>query len=384
MIFSVPQNRNLKNFKIKKIIMKKSIFSITVYILVLYLIISLISCNKENPITPPPPPVTVDTSDQYIWTDVGFGEMLKAYAADTNRIYLFYLFNTYVADGYTYKRVYFANPQFIARNAMNSPDGSTYFLGFNYRNLWAYPAIEKLQNGIFTETYEASSDTNNSGFGSMVFEDDNNAWLTIGIGCSSFYHFSSGNFKEYKLDTNLLNIYVFKQNNIIYLFGNSILSNDPSSMTLNSYKYQNNDFELLSIDTMPEQGYLKSMLIFQTSNNDLILNGTNVLKYFNGRNWLILIPQPFSIIWEIGGYNKDSLIVLAEPIGEYLRIHTWNGKFWNDEDSANAIIRRRVIHFDNTAGPLNIKMLYDKVFIPVTDNQNSGVLIGQKKKKLKK
>jgi hypothetical protein len=217
----------------------------------------------------------------------------------------------------------------------------------------------------------------------MTFEDENNAWLTMGSGLSSFYRFSSGIFKEYKLDTNLINIYIFKQNNIIYLFGNKILGNDPSGMTLNSYIYLNNNFELLSIDTMREQAYLNSMLIFQTSNNDLILNGNNVLKYFNGRNWSILIPQPFTIIWEIGGYNKDSLIVLAEPIGEYLRIQTWNGKFWNDEDSANGIIRGNVIHFDNSFGPLNIKMLYDKVFIPLTDNQNSRVLIGQKKKNKK-
>jgi hypothetical protein len=362
--------------------MKKTIFPVPLLIVCLYLLLTLISCNKENPVEPPPP-VTVDSSDQYLWTDIGFGDMIRAYAADTNRIYLFYLFNTYVADGYAYNRVYFANPQFIAEDAMNSPDGSTYFLGFNYRNPRLYPAIEKLQNGIFTETYEASADTNNSGFQSMTFEDENNAWLTIGNGCSSFYHFSSGIFKEYKLDTNLLNIYIFKQNNIIYLFGNKILWNYPSSFTLNSYIYQNNDFELLSIDTMPEQAYLKPMLIFQTSNNDLILNGKNVLKYFNGRNWIILIPQPFDIIWEIGGYSKDSLIVLAKPFLEYTSVYTWNGKFWNGEDSANGIIRRNVIHFDNSGGPLNIKMLYNKVFIPVTDNQNSRVLIGQKKKKIK-
>jgi hypothetical protein len=365
--------------------MKKPIFSVAVYIVILYLAVSLISCNKENPVVPPPPPVTVDSSDQYIWTDIGNGPMFQAYAADTNRIYFFYSgYITYVADGLIFKRVYFKNPQFKAKNAMNSPDGSTYFFGFNYRNLWPYPAIEKMQNGIFTETYEASADTNKAGFMSMTFEDENNAWLTMGYGSSSFYHFSSGIFKEYKLDTNFININIFKQNNIVYLFGNNKLSNDPYSMTLNSYIYQNNYFELLSIDTMREQAYLHSMLIFQTSNNDLILNGTNVLKYFNGINWNILIPQPFSIIWEIGGYNKDSLIVLAQPGTQQVSVQTWNGKFWNGEDSANLIIRRRAINFDNSAGPLNIKMLYDKVFIPVTDDQNSGVLIGQKKKIFKK
>jgi hypothetical protein len=134
---------------------------------------------------------------------------------------------------------------------------------------------------------------------------------------------------------------------------------------------------------MFEQAYLNLMLIFQTNNNDLILNGKNVLKYFNGRNWIILIPQPFDIIFEIGGYNKDSLIVLARPFTEYTSVHTWNGKFWNGEDSANEIIKRHTIHFEGW-GNLNIKMLYDKVFIPVTDNQTSCVLIGQKKKKLKK
>lgn len=365
-------------------IMKKSIFSVPVYLIGIFLIISLFSCNKENPVTPPPP-VTVDSSDQYLWTDVGFGDMLQAYVADTSRIYLFYFGHiTYVTDGHIYKKVYFVNPQFIAVNAMNSPDGSTYFFGFNYRNLWSYPAIEKLQNGIFTETYEASYDTNNSGFGSMTFEDENNAWLTMGSGCSSFYHFSSGNFKEYKLDTNLKNIKIFKQNNIVYLFGTKKLSNDPYSMTLNSSIYQNNNFELLSIDTMREQAYLNSMLIFQTSNNDLILNGKNVLKYFNGINWTVLIPQPFDIVWEIGGYSKDSLIVLAQPFSQHLSVHTWNGKFWNGEDSANGIIRSHTIQFNNSRGPLNIKMLYDKVFIPVTDDQNSCVLIGQKKKELKK
>ena len=110
--------------------MKKSIFAFLFFGILLYLSISLSSCDKENPVTPPP--VTVDTSDQYSWrlSDVG-PELIQSYVADTNRIYLFFGGqNVFVYSGSyhdTLHRVNFANPQFYAVNAINSPSGDTYF-----------------------------------------------------------------------------------------------------------------------------------------------------------------------------------------------------------------------------------------------------------------
>jgi hypothetical protein len=370
----------------------KYIFAVPFLAILLYLIISSSSCNDDNPVIPPPPPVTEDTTDQYSWRLSGVGpELHQSYVADTNRIYLFYGGqNVFVYSGGSYgdtlHPVIFANSQFFAVNALNSPSGNTCFLGGNLKNNRFYPAIEKMQNGIFTETYEASSDTSNSAFMAMTFEDENNAWLTMGSGCNSFYHFSSGSFKEYKIDTNFIGISIFNLNNIIYLFGSRKINSNPNNydIAFSSYIFRDNNFELLSTDTMINQGGFLSTLINKTTDNNLILSGPNDLKYFNGTRWKHLAPNPFingEVVWELCGYSKDSLLTLGSfPKG--FAVGKWNGINWKAENSTYYLLRH--VQFVMYGPNLNSRILRDKVYFMIPNRFNSTILIGQKKNKLKK
>jgi len=325
----------------------KSVYVVPIYIVCFYLFVALISCNKENPITPPPPPVTEDTADQYSWQICNIGpELLQSYVADTNRIYLFFGGqNVFVFSGGSFDTLHiinFANPQFGSGNAVNSPSGNTYFLGYNYKNNRLYPALEKMQNEIFTETYEASSDTNNTSFTSITFEDENNAWLTLYRTHSSFYHFNSGGFKEYKIDTNLTGISIFNLNNNIYVFGGRKTDSNPNNydIAFSSYILRGNNFELLSTDTMINQGGFLSTVINKTTDNNLILSCENDLKYFNGTRWIHLAPnQNNNIAWQLCGYSKDSLLIVGGFYPKGLAVVKWNGINWKAENSTYDILR---------------------------------------------
>ncbi|HEY5125626.1 MAG TPA: hypothetical protein VIK14_18010, partial [Ignavibacteria bacterium] len=68
----------------------KSIFSVVIFIVSFYLLITLISCNKENPVEPPPPSPSILDSNYLDWSfdtidiSIKYGMCI----ADTNKIFI--------------------------------------------------------------------------------------------------------------------------------------------------------------------------------------------------------------------------------------------------------------------------------------------------------
>jgi hypothetical protein len=362
--------------------MKKSNFSFPVYLVSLYLILSLFSCNKENPIEPPPP-IPQDTADEYEWRAVeeGAGLWGEIFVSDTSHIYLFYDNGTcYRYDGANiFEPVNFGDPYFSVYRAGSIDNQNIYFAGFTYFSTSYSPiTIKKMKNGNVIQTWISSEDSASDGFGYIVTGEDD-VWYGKEIS-SCVYHLNSNTFTKYDLDSGLQYNYLWKDKfNDVFAFGNLYINN--GKCIFHTYKFNGSRFEILSKDTL--QDPFNIFCIYPCGNDLLKRSDGWGLSYFTGNNWIPFMNYPGIGIYKLGGNSKDTLINFAleyYPSTRGFSSYIWKGENWKREKKLAGLIPSG--GYEGIM-QVTIKIYRDNVYFPADFGNYKYLIIGKKIKNKK-
>ncbi len=361
----------------------KSILSVPILIVCLYLLITLISCNKENPVVPPPPPVTIDTNDYYEWRFITPATIAHLFVQDTSHIYIFFPNGScYRYDGANiWEPVNFNDPLFNVFKANTFDYKNIYFLGYTYNSSNYYPVtIKKYNNGNVIKSWISVMDSTGDSMNSVVTGEDD-IWYGK-VNKPYIYHLLSNSFTRYELDSGVVYNYVWKDKfNKIYTFGVKYYSTPPNlSYIMYSYKFNGNGFEKISKDTM-----VYTYDLFPCSSDLLIRTFDWGLSYFTGNNWSSIMNYPSFQLYKVGGWSKDSLISFGfestPPSLVGFSPYFWNGKNWIRDKRLTPILPSVGYggDFDQT-----IQIYEDHIYFTANfGNINNYLIIGKKNKNKK-
>jgi hypothetical protein len=343
----------------------------------------LYSCNKENPIAPPPP-ISQDTADEYEWRAVEEDAGLNGeiFVSDTSHIYLFYDDGTcYRYDGANiFEPVNFNDPRFSVWEANSNDNKNIYFAGFSYfSSNYAPVTIKKMLNGNIIKTWISSNDSTPDRFGYIVTGDDD---IWYGKAYKPYiYHLNSNNFTKYDLDSGLQYNYLWKDKfNNVYAFGYMYYGNPFTGITLYSYKFNGSRFDRISKDTL-----LSTLAMFPCG-SDLLTKSYDwdILLYFTGTNWLPYINNPGIGIYKLGGNSKDTLINFAReyyPSTRGFSSYIWKGEQWKREKKLAELLP--IYGTYQNDWQIIIAIYGDHVYFPADFGINYKYLIIGKKNKNK-
>lgn len=361
----------------------KSIFSVPVYIIFLYLVSSIFSCNKENPIEPPPP-VPQDTSDEYEWRVITTATINEIFVLDTSNIYLFFTNGTvrkYDGASTYFQLINFNDPYFSVWSANSIDNQNIYFAGFTYFTTnYAPVTIKKMNNENVTHTWISMKDSSADFFGYIVTGEDDIWYGKAYKPC--IYHLNSNNFTKYDLDSGLQYNYLYKDKfNNVFAFGNLYINESKS--ILYSYKYNGSSFEILNKDTL--QNPFNIFCIFPCGSDLLMRSYEGGILFFTGTNWISFMNYPGFGIYKLGGNSKDTLISFAyehtPPLVVGFSSYIWNGEKWKREKKLAGLIPS-----GGYEGIMQTKIsIYrDHIYFPADfGNINNYLIIGKKNQKQK-
>lgn len=356
--------------------MKKSIFAVAIYIVGVYLIISLFSCNKENPIVPPPPEQP-DTASRFLWNPIYVGgPIYRIYVADTNNVYmeagqgrcLHY-------NGHSFNYLNLQDPQFNLVSVSGYDNNNIFFVGtWIPENNVVIQKLKKYTNGVFTSYI---LDTSTSVMSYLKVTGYNQAFISTDR--NYVYYFDNGTIKKYYLeaDTTVRNPFLFsdKNNNLIVIaFKYNYLNSEIHVLKFNGY-----GFDLIRNDCFNSADpNCFSDFIFQCGNDIIMskLEANNELYYFDGNNWQFHSAFDSTNIraYKICGWSKDSLVAMCYQRNQ---IYTYNGKKWRYENGTPQNLHRPV---GSTEVGGEVRNSY--VFIPYWDfiTYDSYLIIGRPNK----
>ena len=319
--------------------MKKSIFSITVYILVLYLIISLISCNKENPITPPPPPPSGYQFDsaRYEWRcdTIIWNLFYPPFVADTSNLFYRDMYGRFIHfDGIIYH--YFI-PTNINPLSLGGFDKNNVYIGGNLRIGNSNDYILKIQKWTgsgFKEmpTVDTSHNTYNS-VGNIYCRNLNEIWL--GTAKGSLYKYDGiESYQKYLIDTNyefdfLTNFYETINN--FYVFGYRF-SNPYTIDTLKIFLYENDKWDVVYQKKIIDQ--TEEIFNYQVISGHLYALHRDGLFEFTGTDFSkVLNIDAFICAYGLQGLSLNEFGVEGHDPTFYSNhnFYHWNGTKWSLE-----------------------------------------------------
>jgi hypothetical protein len=314
---------------------KKPIFSVALYIVILYLVVSLISCNKENPIVPPPPEQP-DTASRFLWsrTDkIIYSPVSNLYVADSVNIYIEADGSCVYYDGINYKFLDFHDLYYYNNKVYGFDKNNIFFAGSRtvYKGYPKdYPVLKKLNNGVL-KSYDL--DTSETSISDILVTGPNEVWVAA-RSVSKIYYFNNDIIKSYRLNNsdsvNLGKIYKDKLGNLyVFVFKRYSFGIDG---TMYTYKFNGSEFELLRTDCYSyiTIGCLTNYMY--RCGDDIIMWNINggIIYYFNGNKWTFLCNTlPYVVPFRFGGWSKDSLIFMYN---QWPRIYLFNGKKWRKEN----------------------------------------------------
>jgi hypothetical protein len=306
---------------------KKSIFSVPVYIVILYLVVSLISCDKENPIVPPPPsnPLVIDSNffDWHIDTARGTlgGLQFGMYIADTNRIFISGTIYGIFFDNGTLRKIKYLD---------NDPNFKAYCVnGTNVNNVYFGGAADdgtqksklKIWNGNYIKDIDLPDDSS-ARILSIEVISDNDIWMSTDH--NVIYHYNTLPVTSYKLETGLKSGMIQKDN-----YGNLFayyIKNLPEMNNLfYIFKYENNNW----IQIYKDSTFPGSELTIGRSfvNNQCIRKGLTGYYYFTGNNWQKFLNLGGLIYGHAcGGKSFDNILLNGFEEGVGLGVFYYDGK----------------------------------------------------------
>ena len=289
----------------------KFIISFPVYFICLYLIISIFSCNKENPITPPPVASILD-SNYLDWSfDTTYvNPSSNMFIADTDKIFI---------PGVPY--LVYINNSSIRYISYNDNDfGGGCITGTGINNIYVGGISISLSrsklkrwNGSGFEDIAIPVDTGYLKDIEAISEND--IWMTTSK--SIIYHYSNHSITTYRPDSTLSNIRLFKDNfNNLFAIFNKISYGDY--LYYNISKFENNSWVQILIDSANRNAGIGYFIGF--SENKILRNNVSSIDYFNGTNWEIYINLNDNIRPFIagGGSTENILFQADENDNDYI------------------------------------------------------------------
>jgi hypothetical protein len=311
--FLIPKinfNQLLLYLKMNK---RKSIIYVLSLLFLCYLIISLLSCNKENPVIPPepPPPQGPDTVSQYVYTTFNHlgGFLSNVYAVDTDKVFIIGNSQLLLYNGHNVEEYPLNDPNMFIPFNVSGYDKNNIFIYGEYVINWSkeLPIFKKITNGVIT-TYNIG-DTNHTIY-DFIVTGPNQAWFSDCIS-SKIYYFNNDIISEYRLSENdsiRRGFFYLSPDKELFVF--AIHDLIIQTGTFYTYKFVNENFVLLRTDCYDEfpcnTDYMyrcgKDIIMTSKYNNCRT-------KYFNGNEWVFhsnqdTIDNPY----KLGGISKDSLI----------------------------------------------------------------------------
>jgi len=256
--------------------MKKSILSVPLYIVCLYLLSTLISCNKENPITPPPVPSILD-SNYLDWSfdTIDIKIEYGIFVADTDNIFI---------PG----RPYLININGGLVNYINYNDndfGSHCITGTNINNVFIGGISLSLSksklkkwNGSTIEDIALPMDT--SSLFNLLAVSENDVWMTTTK--NIIYHYSNHLITTFRLDSNFSGGIIFKDN-VGNIYSSFYVIKTGDYEYLNIYKFVNDTWVQVSKDSANRNLGIGYFIGF--SGDKYLRNNASSIDYFNGTNW---------------------------------------------------------------------------------------------------
>ena len=284
--------------------MKKSIFFIPVFIVSFYLLITLISCNKENPITPPPVPSIID-SNYLDWSfdtidiSIKYGMCI----ADTNKIFI---------PGRPYL-VYINNGTVNYKNYNDNDFGSFCISGTNINNVFIggfsfslSKSKLKRWNGATIEDIALPSDTGN--IFNILAISQNDVWMTTSR--NKIYHYANNSTNTYWFSSNYAGGNIFKDN-LENLYSSFYEITTGNYVYLNIFKFINDTWVQVSRDSANKNLGIGYFIGF--SGDKYLRNNASSIDYFNGLFWgkyisLIGNLRPFIA----GGGSPENILFQAD------------------------------------------------------------------------
>jgi len=323
--------------------MKKSILSVPVYIVFLYLVISIFSCNKENPITPPPPPSGYQfDSARYNWQV----DTLLWYGGSTGGYFVLDSSNYYMITDFG---------QFIHHDENG-------FHTYQLPDIIAHSVYGKDKNNIYIYGYKIIVGTNNtvlrlvkwngSSFKDIIIPDtayhidylitsvyilnDNEIWLGTNLG--KLIKYDGVNFKYFIFNSNYefgMDINFFEQENQFYAEA-SIYAGFGWIDSALIFKYSNDNWE-----NVYKRGYPKP---FKYRNFYSHINGflysleEDGLYRFNGSGFIKIMGFESGIFGQYGSFfvfagGSEENFLIEAPSGNSgnIGLYHWNGIKWSKE-----------------------------------------------------
>ncbi|HMQ99670.1 MAG TPA: hypothetical protein PKE39_11660 [Ignavibacteria bacterium] len=340
-----------RNISTKKVLQNYSIY------LILFPVFLFLAC-KEDPTSPNPPPVIIDTVDRYEWSmDTIYGYAFNnLYVADSSNIFITSPLSLVYYNGETYSSISINDPDFRFVGVKGF-DKNNVFAGGNRVNS-STPVLKKVEN-TSVSSYDITGDTGGTISGIFV-EGPNQSWLSISES-NTIYFFNSGLITPYTLDSGVRSGGFFRDSlNILYYIGMKLYPNDNFRFYI--YEYINDYFNLVNIDSINTISELYGAITICGS--DFIAMGRTSIYYFTNDRLEKLCNTPNFLPIKICGSSKNHLVCYGQTSDITGAIFTWDGEKWHEEKSQ--------IIPDKFYYAVRSTMVNGRVNIIISDNFNLG------------
>jgi hypothetical protein len=328
--------------------MKKSILSVPVYIIFLFLVVTLISCNKENPITPPPPSDYQFDSARYRWkvTELPHrsGYFVDPWAPDTNEIFLpnVELNNITHIKNDQINIIDFGDSVIGGFMSGFSPNEG-YYICIEVINGLGVPLLKRWNGNSFIDIHIKYDLTTNFVIGSALFKSPTEMWFSASSGI--IHKYDGVVMTHYHLpDTNVGRQQLFYDENNHLKILTTIFNTTIDTLQFDRiYEFNGNSWEKVYEDR--HYYYLRG---YGVMNNDVYVYnfvGQTISKLIgNSLNFITEIPKNNDITMPLGGSSVNDFSAFEIRGGNYLL--NWNGKKWSKEYFIDDYDRSRIIKAD--------------------------------------
>ncbi len=258
---------------------RKTIYFVSRLLASVCLTLTFISCDKENPVIPPSTNPLIVDSNFFDWhfDTLQISPMFGMYIADTNKVIIpGNHYSTYINNG---------SIQYISHNdndfegwCVNGTDINNVYIGG--ASISQYRTKLKRWNGVGIEDIAMPIDTS-CRIISIETISENDIWISTNK--SIIYHYSNQFFTTYRLDSELVDGLIYKDN-IGGLYAALVkIFYGLNSHMLYMFKFENNSWIEVCKDSVSENSELQIFIGF--SESKMLRSGKTGIYYFNGNKW---------------------------------------------------------------------------------------------------
>jgi len=300
----------------------KSIFFVSIFLISLYLIISLFSCNKENPVVPIE---SCRDSARFNWTADTVWEIDitgDLWAPDTNNIFTIAQFDNFIIrrNNGTYSRIDFPDNEYLCKMVGDNINNG-YLFGYISDGQYTKPAVWKWTGNGFANI-PTNNVIKNVGIVAGLFVSPTEICAVCSMKPSLL--FDGSNFTLYPLPDSILyqEIFFDAQHKL------KILGVWVTSDIANYYILEFKNYQWEIIYKSPNTN-----LICRVFNDKVIGQGTDGIYLFDGQNFnrIIELCESFYVFY-IAGTSFNDFMGALKPNNPICIFQHWNGIKWSTEN----------------------------------------------------